>query len=74
MKIEIFKRLFHLQQEKIDVLLDFNEKVSILMKEYVNDLPYSFKEEFIEIAKEFIDKYNVLLELEGEHDEETEEK
>ncbi len=74
MRVEIFKRLFHIQQEKIDVLLDFNEKVSILMKEYVNDLPYSFKEEFIEIAKEFIDKYNVLLGLEGEHGEETEEK
>ena len=74
MKVEIFKRLFHIQQEKIDVLLDFNEKISILMKEYVNDLPYNFKEEFIEIAKEFIDKYNILLGLEGEHDEETEEK
>ena len=74
MKVEIFKRLFHIQQEKIDVLLDFNEKVSILMQKYIDDLPYSLKEEFIEMAKEIINKYNMLLGLEGEYDEKTEEK
>ena len=73
MKAELFKRIFHIQQEKLDICLEFNEKVSELMTRYIEDIPSNFKRDFILIAQEFVDKYNKLLGMEGDTNEEEKE-
>lgn len=73
MKAELFKTIFHIQQEKLDICLEFNEKVSELMTRYIEDIPLNFKRDFILIGQEFIDKYNKLLGMEGDTNEEEKE-
>lgn len=70
MKAELIKRLIHLQEQKLDLCLEFNEQVSQLFVKYVKDLSSEFKQEFIDIAQVFIDRYNELLGEEGETNEE----
>lgn len=70
MKAELIKRLIHLQEQKLDLCLEFNEQVSQLFVRYVKDLSSEFKQEFIDIAQVFIDRYNELLGEEGETNEE----
>lgn len=73
MKAELFVRMYHLQQDKLDACLEFNEKVSELMTRYIEDIPSNFKRDFILIAQEFVDKYNKLLGMEGDTNEEEKE-
>lgn len=73
MKAELFVRMFHLQQDKLNLCLEFNERVSELFKDNIYIIPSTVKEEFIKIAQSFIDRYNILLGEEGKDEEEKEE-
>lgn len=74
MKLELFLRMFHIQQDKLDICLEFNEEIAELTARYVDILPSEYKKEFITIAREFIDKYNKLSGMEGDTNEEEQEE
>lgn len=73
MKAELFVRMYHLQQDKLDACLEFNENVAQLMTKYVGELSSEIKDEFITIAQKFINRYNELLGEEGSDEKEKEE-
>ena len=73
MKAELFIRMYHLQEEKLDVCLDYLEKVSKIFVDNIEAIPNNVKDEFIDVTRPFINKYNELLGTEGEHVEEEKE-
>jgi hypothetical protein len=73
MKAELFIRMYHLQEEKLDVCLEYLERVSKIFVDNIETIPDSIKDEFISITQPFINKYNELLGTEGEYVEEEKE-
>lgn len=72
MRVEIFKRMMEIQEEKLDILLEFTEGVTELFVKNLYDIPPNIREGYIKLAKPFIEKYNALLgeETYGEEEEE----
>lgn len=74
MKAELFIRMYHLQEEKLDVCLEYLERVSKIFVDNIETIPDNIKDEFINITQPFINKYNELLGQEGEYVEEEKEE
>lgn len=61
MRVEIFKRMMEIQEEKLDILWEFTEGVTKLFTKNLYDIPPNVREGYIKLAKPFIEKYNALL-------------
>jgi hypothetical protein len=70
MKAELFIRIHKIQEEKLDMCLDLLEKISKIFIENVNAIPDNVKDEYINVTRPFIEKYNTLLGEEGNYEEE----
>lgn len=73
MKAELFIRLYHIQEEKLDACLNYLECISRLFVNNIDDLPDFVKDKYIKITRPFIDRYNELLGQEGNYVEEEKE-
>lgn len=70
MKAELFIRIYKIQEEKLDMCLDLLEKISKIFVDNVNTMPDKVKDEYINVTRPFIEKYNTLLGEEGSYEEE----
>lgn len=70
MKAEIIKRYMEIQQEKLDLLWELNEKVTRIFTKHINIIPLEVKEDYIEATKPFIKKYQELMGMEDLNEEE----
>lgn len=62
----IVRRLFEIQEKKVDLMLGTLKKMAHLFNSHVYELSNDIKEEYIEIASKFIKEYEELV---GKEDE-----
>lgn len=62
---QLFVRAFHIQQDKLDCCLDYNEQMSRLFVDFIDVIPEEVKAGYLKLTKKFIDRYNTLLGKEG---------
>ena len=62
----IVRRLFEIQEKKVDLMLGTLKKIAHLFNSHVYELSNGIKEEYIEIASKFIKEYEELV---GKEDE-----
>lgn len=71
-KAQLFIRAFHIQQDKLELCLCYNERISKMFVDHMDDIPEEVKDEFISLTRDFISKYNELLGEEGIDEQEEE--
>lgn len=62
----IVRRLFEIQEKKVDLMLGTLEKIAHLFNSHVYELSNGIKEEYIEITSKFIKEYEELVDKEEE--------
>jgi hypothetical protein len=62
----IVRRLFEIQEQKVDLTIDTLQQIAHLFNSHVYELSDNIKEEYIEIAEKFIKEYQELIGKEEE--------
>ena len=62
----MIRRLFQIQEKKIDLMLSTLREIAHIFNTYVYDTPDSMKEDYIKVAHKFIKEYEELV---GKEDE-----
>ena len=62
----MIRRLFQIQEKKIDLMLSTLQEIAHIFNTYVYDTPDPMKEDYIKVAHKFIKEYEELV---GKEDE-----
>lgn len=62
----MIRRLFQIQEKKIDLMLSTLQEIAHIFNTYVYDTPDLMKEDYIKVAHKFIKEYEELV---GKEDE-----
>lgn len=62
----MLKRLFQIQEKKVDLMLSTLEQIAHIFNTYVYNTPDQMKEDYIKVAQKFIKEYEELV---GKEDE-----
>lgn len=62
----IVRRLFEIQEKKVDLMLDTLQQIAHIFNTYVYDTPELMKEDYIKVTQKFIKEYEELV---GKEDE-----
>lgn len=62
----MFRRLFQIQEKKVDLLLSTLEQIAHIFNTYVYNTPEQMKEDYIKVAQRFIKEYEELVGREEE--------
>lgn len=62
----IVRRLFEIQEKKVDLMLSTLQQIAHIFNTYVYDIPDQMKEDYIKVTKKFIIEYEELVGREEE--------
>ena len=62
----IVRRLFEIQEKKVDLMLDTLQQIAHIFNTYVYDISDQMKEDYIKVTQKFIKEYEELV---GKEDE-----
>lgn len=62
----IVRRLFEIQEKKVDLMLSTLQQIAHIFNTYVYDIPDQMKEDYIKVTQKFIKEYEELV---GKEDE-----
>lgn len=62
----IVRRLFEIQEKKVDLMLDTLQEIAHIFNSHVYELSDGIKEEYIEVTGKFIKEYQELIGREEE--------
>lgn len=62
----MLKRLFQIQERKVDLMLSTLEQIAHIFNTYVYNTPDQMKEDYIRVTQKFIKEYEALV---GKEDE-----